>query len=268
LLISHSSRLFFQQCHRKYYWTAVEGLEPSVTPEPFARGRLGHRLVDEWVKDKSKADLLVQDPELAQHPLLTNALTEYFIKNAEEPLKYIMTGTPVKVDMGVVVSTSGRTKRHVWYVGELDGYATYDEKEWTVERKFTSQVPSDLVGRFQLDDQVRGYTWAMRRLGRRPVGALVDIIRTTKYPALVRDFVVLDEHELNRFQDELTQVVQEIVDAYDQNRWPLSPHSCFNWGTCPYRMLCLNPDRVTLAEGMGYRRKELSHEEELLERMV
>jgi hypothetical protein len=267
LLLSHSGRQTFQQCHKKFYWTTLERLEPGKEPAPFKRGRLGHALVDEWLRDKSRAVELVERAEQETEFALRDALREYFIKNAEEPIKYKKGISAFKIPLGTIISTSGRLKMPTFFVGELDGYVEYDGKEWVIERKFTTQIPSDLVGRFQLDDQVRGYTWAARRQGLHPVGALVDIVRCTKNPALVRDFVVLDESELNRFHDELLQVAQEIVDSIDQNRWPLSPHSCFNWGTCPYRLLCLNPDRAAMAEGMGYVRKEKLHEEEVIARI-
>lgn len=269
LLLSHSSRQTWQQCHKKWYWQVIERLEPKGYYEPFHRGTLGHQLLDQWARDKRIGDTLVEEAYKQELPLLGDALQHYFLTYIREPIKYLGFSEAINEDLGVIISTSGKMKVHAFFVGELDAYVEFEGKEWVLETKFTTQVPSDLVGRFQLDDQVRGYTWAKRRKGLHPVGALVNIVRTTKNPYVVRDFVPLDQSELDRWHREMMQVAQEITDALEENRFPLSPHSCFNYGTCPMRVLCLNPDRVMFVDHptSEFHRKEKLHEEEVIERV-
>lgn len=264
LLLSHSSRQTWQQCHMKYKWQIIDGLEPKGYYEPFHRGTLGHQLVDRWARDKRTGAELVVEAHSAELPLLADALSEYFLKYIQEPLRYISFSEPFKEHLGHIYG------HDVFFVGELDAYVEFDGKEWVLERKFTTQIPSDLVGRFQLDDQVRGYTWVKKKRGCKPVGALVDIVRTTKNPYMVRDFVPLDKSELDRWHSEMLDVAAEILAAQKTNSFPMSPHSCFSYGTCPMRTLCLNPDRVAFVDDATseYKRKAKSHEEDIIERIA
>ena len=229
---------------------------------PLLRGTAGHKAVDFWLRYPEKAEALLETIR-AQDTELAGGLKEYFAKyKGDTSLQYVKFGFP----FAIPIQRRTSWKRDVVVVGDLDGLVEDSMGLWVVERKFTSRMPSDFVARFQLDDQVLTYDWAAHRLGYPTQGAIVEITRCSKYPETVRDRVIIDDDMRSRFTRDLYDTIEEIQQALDNDRFPTSPHSCFNFGECPYRMLCLNPDRAEFAESMGYEVKVKAHEEEVLER--
>jgi hypothetical protein len=271
LIIGHSSRMFWNQCHKKYYWSQIEQLEPKMPALALLRGAAGHKIVDYWRLHKEETEKLYQEAQLADTDL-GYGLREYFAKYKDEPLVYKEGLRAFKVRIGVFNSSSYYGEPwEVFYTGENDGIVTDSSAPdpndlWIIERKFTKQLPSDLVARFQLDDQIRGYCWAAHRLGWPVKGAIVDITRCTKNADCVRERVLLDETARDSFFSDLKETVQEIIEAREANRFPMSPHSCFTFGECPMRLLCLNPDQAYRADTMGYDRREQLHDEEIAAR--
>jgi hypothetical protein len=268
LLLSHSSRLTWQLCHRKYYWSNIERIQPKKEPDVFARGKLGHQLVDMW-RFKRADDAHVLAKANAFNPEFSHAMLEYMNHYRDLPedndVAFLEGFKPFSHKVGTYITAQG-AQWEVVYTGECDGVCTWNGHHWIVERKFTGQIPSNLVARFQLDDQVRGYYWYYKHKYPQMAGARVEITRCTKYPEVVHDYVLLDEGDELRFLQDLLDVAIEMIEAISTSRFPMSPHSCFNWGECVYRRLCLNPDRAAFATTLGYRVETLSHEEETHER--
>lgn len=261
LLISHSSRMFWNQCHKKYYWSQVKRLEPKIISTAMIRGSTGHMLVDKWNANKEGADELVQLANGADY-FLGNGLREYFKKYKDDDVHYLEMHRAFAIEIGVFPGRYEDSYR-VFYTGEVDGVGLWNGHRVVVERKFTQQMPSDFIARFQLDDQVRGYSWAMEQMGFPNDGALVDIVGCKKIPECVRDFIPVDRTAKDSFFFDLAETITEIVSAISDSRFPMSPHSCFARGECPFRLLCLNTDREQFADSMGYFIKEpgTSHEE-------
>jgi CRISPR/Cas system-associated exonuclease Cas4 (RecB family) len=213
--------------------------------------------VDKWNANKEHAEFLVAQANTADS-FLANGLNEYFAKYKDDDLTY----WPVKRSFAIPLNSD------TYYVGEFDGVAMWEKtsKLVVVERKFTQQMPSNLVSRFQLDDQGRGYVWAARMLGFDVEGVLLDIVGCKKYPEVVRDYIPMDGRVMDEFIRDLEQTIEEITEATQKNRYPMSPHSCDARGECPYKMLCLNPDRAMFADSMGYKVKVVSHEEEVFDK--
>lgn len=260
LILSHSKRQLWQQCHRKFQYSYVMGLKPQVTSKAMIMGTITHMAIEHWLKHPEHKDMLVQETKERDF-LLGQALQTYFDKHeVDEDLDTFDTSVPFFEELHEDVMGY-----QVMLAGEIDALAKWRKNNslWVVERKSTGQIPSNLVTRFNLDDQVRGYNWVTRRKWNMPVvGAIEDIIRFTKNTELVRDFVLVEDWMLDEWEADMIGVAEEIITAAEKNRYPMSPHACHNWGTCPYNDLCLNPDRISIATEMGYERLD-PHDHEL-----
>jgi hypothetical protein len=263
--------MFWNQCHKKYMWSILEQLEPKMPALALLRGTAGHKLVDYWKAHKDETEKLYEDAKLADTDL-GYGLREYFAKYKVDSLNYVEGLRAFKIRIGIFNSTSYHGEPwEVFYTGENDGIvrdasAPSPEDLWIVERKFTKQIPSDLIARFQLDDQIRGYCWAAHRLGFPVRGAIVDITRCTKNAECVRDRIEIGPEARDAFLVDLKETINEIISAREEGRFPMSPHTCFTFGECPYRILCLNPDQAYRAESMGFDRKAQLHDEEVAAR--
>jgi hypothetical protein len=259
-LISHSSRLTWNQCHKKYYWSQVKRLEPKMPAYALSRGWAAHRVIDEWIRAGRSAEKAEQIIEKVRpvYPELAAGLVEYTREFAP--------GRDQAQHVRYAESFAIELSDDWWYVGENDGLSRWDNRLWVIERKTTSQIPSDLVARFQLDDQTRGYVWQYKERGFDVAGVQVEIVRVTKNAQVVREWIPVSAYDLESFEDDLYLTIQELEDAAKHGRYPMSPHSCFAFGECPFRLLCLNPDRAGTPEEMGYNIKQLSHEQEVYAR--
>jgi hypothetical protein len=271
LLLSHSYRMTWNQCHRKAYWVGVKRLRTEVEPDYFIRGTLGHEMVDAFWKHPQReamADMVAGELIAKVHyadPLLEAGLTEYFKRNLDNP-----DGLVFKDHRGPFMRRLPDRWRGTWevyYTGDADGIAEWNGADWVVERKFGKRIPSNVVAQFQLDDQIRGYAWYYRERFPNIKGAIIEVTRCTNNPDTVRDWVIFEDHHLQEFEADLNHVADEIIDAYEEDRWPMSPHSCYAWGECSFRRLCLNTDRAAFAETLGYKIEEVTHEEKTLERL-
>lgn len=270
LILSHSKRMLWQQCHRKYKYSYVMGLKPEHLPRAMHMGTTTHAAIEAWLKQPELASEIVQtvrnvDVHLGQ------ALDTYFTKHsADEDLVTLRTSVAFNERLFDVESADGPVE--VRLAGELDALAVWKKNKtlWVVERKSTGQIPSNLVTRFNLDDQVRGYTYIVRRRWMLPAeGAIEDIIRFTKNTELVRDFVQVEDWMLDEWYEDMVGIAQEIIDAEHEDRYPMSPHSCHVFGTCAFNSLCLNPDRISYATEMGYLKEEADeHEHGLMGRAL
>lgn len=251
LILSHSKRALWQQCHRKFHYSYVMGLKPTITPKAMLMGTVTHLAIDNWLKQPERGPDIVSEVK-AVDGYLGQAIETYFNRHAaDEDLDTLQTSVPFNVHMFTIEDED----TEVWFSGEIDAIAKWKKNNslWIVERKSTGQIPSDLVTRFNLDDQVRGYTWVARKHMNLPVeGAIEDIIRFTKHTELVRDFVQIDDRMLDEWYSDMIMVAHEIAEAAKYNRYPMSPHSCHIRGKCPYNDLCLNPDRIAYATEVGY----------------
>src|SRR5262245_16074058 len=116
VLISHSARMTWNQCHKKYYWNQVEHLVPTQWTTAMYRGSAGHLLIGKWQADKTKAEDLVMQARMAD-PFLANGLEEYYKKYEVDEVTYL----PIPRQFNVYLGTFGG--HDFTFVGEVDGVA-------------------------------------------------------------------------------------------------------------------------------------------------
>jgi hypothetical protein len=174
-----------------------------------------------------------------------------------------------------------------WFVGIADGLIN-DRTIGLLAHEFkrTSQIAADWIARFQIDAQTTGYVMLLRENNINAKGAVLSILRATKYPEYVRDTVITPQWLIEELEAELRNIVGELehrIEKYAVDStlhgamspqalawWPKNTSACFQYNqACPYRKLCIETPQnreVMLAEGFFKPRR--AREEGILERAL
>lgn len=274
-LLSHSKRMTWQQCHLKYKYNAIQRLFPRIGPEPLVMGSVGHSAWD--VNKVHGQEIATKYIQRCGQIEMIKTLDFYNQTEVALPLQMRLK----EYRTAFKIKFFEDDEYEVFYTGELDGIAEITRPvlvgDWVLERKFTRQVPTNITKRFLLDDQGQGYLWAeiqrrqMKGIKELPQGVLVEVIRNTNNPTVVREIFPLSSMPHGddwitfcvNFENEIVSVYQEIREAERANRYVESKHSCHAMGECWYYKLCAEPATQAHPEVHGYMIMEQSHEEDV-----
>lgn len=247
-------------------------LWPKLTPEPMVMGSVGHSALDLVSLGKGEE----AETYVARCGQLDMVKTIQFYRAVVLPIRYKQ--HEYKTAFKIHFYHDELYDEDVYYVGELDGLCTMEhpqlEGEWVIERKFTRQVPSNITRRFLLDDQGIGYLYVRSCVAQVPAGLIVEVVRNTNNPMVVREVIPLSSMPYGddigvwtkKFEQELVDVYHEIKLAIRYNRFVESKSACHAMGECWYYKLCAEPSLQKYPTTAGYIIQERSHEEEVAER--
>jgi CRISPR/Cas system-associated exonuclease Cas4 (RecB family) len=168
----------------------------------------------------------------------------------------------------VELPVAARIDEDAYYVGVIDAIVRHPVLgRFVHEYKTTSQIPSDWVARFQIDSQAVGYVWLLRRIGIEVRGAIISILRATKYPDYVREVITIEDWMLDEFEHELRQLV---ADVRREEVFSKTTSACFAYNQrCPFHKLCCEPPEMR--ERMiqeGFYTKRAPREHDILQRAL
>lgn len=254
--IDHSALQVARTCWRKYYWTYERRLDAGRSL-PMDEGRAIHEGLYTWYQtgdvEAAKKSVVLERPE----GLLSQELE--MLSQREQAMRDLLEGYTKQFPkedfriVGVEMPLAWYIGGDYYYVGIVDGLISFEPIGLLVhEYKRTSQIATDWVARFQLDHQTTGYVLLGRKNGHDVKGAVLSVLRATKYPEYVRDTVITPDWLIEEMEQELRALIGELdhrrqralEDGYEM--WfPKNTNACFQYNqACPYRKLCLEGPRT------------------------
>lgn len=257
IVLDHSARNVLETCRRKYYFNYERQLEAGRS-DAMERGIAAHKVLTIWHStynaEKALEAVKLERPERMlpgeekHYEDLDYAVRElvsgYFKRYGDERKEFKV----LTLDRYFSVELAPGW----WLVGIVDGLIEEQVLgELVMENKTTSMIMTDWVARLQLDSQTCGYVLLARENGYPNVrGALINVLRTSKYPDYVRDVIMTPDWMPKELREEYLNIFAEIVWRRERQAagesvwavWPKTTSACFNYGKeCPYRKICLTP---------------------------
>lgn len=183
--------------------------------------------------------------------------------------------------------------RTLWFVGVIDLIVMHRGSLWVVEHKTSSRIDKNYLDRLEMDYQISGMLWALRKLvdmgiirnadGTRPTvkGVVYNVIRkpgirrrkdeqrdqfVKRLASLYTEQAPEYFHRQEFFRSEAknqefeamlrrTAGVQMFYDSFTPEELPRNTFACTAKGTCEFLPLCTRgPDRLTM---MLYQNREV-----------
>jgi hypothetical protein len=172
--------------------------------------------------------------------------------------------TPLSQEIEFCVEVGDGTQNYLR--GKADNLSTYKGGLYIVDKKTAGRMdPRDLL-KYEMDCQLTAYIYGLSKhlteeslaRGGEPVfirGAIIDVLVKTKIPQFAREFYTRTVDELVEFEKEFNFYADEIRAAEDRvaagedgkTVFPKNTSQCFQYGTCPYRDVCLKDTPVRRA---------------------
>jgi hypothetical protein len=181
--------------------------------------------------------------------------------------------TPLNQEIEFFVEVGEGT--NVFLRGRADNLSTAKNGLYLVDYKTAGRMdPRDLL-KYELDMQLSAYIYGLTKQltidslarGGEPVfirGAIIDVLVKTKIPQFARELYTRSIDELQEFEDEFIELCSRIRNQLDRvlagENWKKvfirNTSQCFQYGTCPYRDLCL---KDTPMRREAYDQRELDY---------
>ena len=177
-------------------------------------------------------------------------LEEYDRRFSGDPWRDLVEGGEVKATLPLSDNPP------ILYVVRIDRPGWLDGELWFKEWK-TSSRPAGFITK--PNQQITGYTWAMRELFDQPViGALVELLgvfknskdgkrtigrgRDSSTASIIeRVPVVIHDWEVSNWREDVVHKVKHILQLRADGWWPKKTLQCGVWNGCPYIPLCTSP---------------------------
>lgn len=263
ILLNQSRVQTFEDCHRKYYWNYVVGLEIDRPRWALNDGTATHmglallgsgKGIDEAVEGAKKElrklmpkRLMPGDEEdlLEHEALVEKMLRGYHAEYKETTWVPIAQETKGTVEVG--------TGTRVYLVFRTDKLATWNSRLWIVDHKTAGKLDLRDLMKYEMALQFSAYAYAVTVFTKQQVaGIIIDILVKTKTPQYHRDLKTRDTKSLQEFENEFTEIGKEIkwrLTRVELGEDPMTvfyknTNECFRYGTCPYRELCMEDTEV------------------------
>lgn len=265
----------YENCHRKFYWWDIIGLEldrPRWALDIGTSVHLGLALLgsgegidDAVLQAKAKLSSLMpkrlmpgDDTDLLDNQALVEKLLRGYAAEYKET-----TWIPIAQETKGTVEVGDGT--NVLLVFRTDKLATWNNRLWIVDHKTAGKLDLRDLQKYEMALQFSAYQYAVTKFTHQAVaGIIVDILVKTKTPQYHRDLKTRSNKELLEFENEFVEIGKEIawrkarVTAGEDPKTVFYKNTdeCFRYGTCPYRELCMEdtPTRRSL-----YRQREVDY---------
>jgi len=271
IYLDYSKMSLYQGCPRKYFISEILHLGPPQEAAPLEFGAMFHEVLSVWYQ--------TSDPKQAIQPIMkyedreefADRLTQeqalrifnrYAVQYEHEPFEIIANEV-------IIEEKIGEDDTHEYYlIGAVDLVVHWLGTDFVygVDHKTTSRLGDSFMVKFDLDPQMTGYTWALRKLyGPRVQGMLVNAISTAKTAGtgktqmFSRVLASRSGSKLDNYERHTLNLMQDITnktwawnticrDNKDELRDELFiPNftACNNYGKCQYKDACiqdLHPD--------------------------
>jgi len=281
--LDNSTRTLFEDCPRKYYWSARGYITPRK-PAYFPWGQAWHTALALWhrgegfEKAESAALEYLQKENTAQigdtvHTgenlsELLRRYVEYYPSEA-----WVVLGDEVGFEWPLPEKGSGKVHSSYSYTGSIDAYIEWPPYGKLIrEDKSTGIWLSDsYLEQFKHSSQIDGYIWYMQEfLGEEIFGVLMNtackkIAKAGKTPLFSRDIQRRNPEQLSEFLIGVGESFLRLEHYWETWSWPrtTNPIQCVGGigrSQCPYKSLCCQPVPFTeinpLDLGLATRDKE------------
>ena len=258
---SHSQRALWQQCHKKYYWQYVRGLqEPDaddtaasysgqcvhpliaalhIEPDASIGRTVAAALFERWAAGKELQ--VIQYPWCSLETLLR--IVEEYLPIVEQDREegWVYGGNEVKLYYQQLLQED-----ELQYLGKVDVLETRGDEKRVVEVKFSA---SSVVKDWGMDNQVVGY--AVCAEVERVDVVEVRVEKATKNKkqrvSVMRVPVTVDADIAEAWKLEMLIDRGEVLRAWKSRVWSKNTGACWSFGrVCGFKPLCM---AGALAEG-------------------
>jgi hypothetical protein len=250
----------FASCHKAYDYRYNQMLSHENKSVNMSFGTTIHDGIATWYKthnvpavvnamEQTSTDLKLPDNDVDPKHSLQRArdvMMKYIDRYKDNDINVLA------VEVPFLVEVETKTKPFL-FAGTIDGLAEMIDAEnnnrlYILENKTTSRMGTSYLKGYRPNNQITAYWWALTKYMDRPIyGAILNIIYLlTKETSFIRNTTRRAQWELDRWEDDLRKIVEDIRMAVDDNRFYLNTSQCAVMGLCPYHTLC-NTDPGNLA---------------------
>lgn len=247
--IDYTALSTFTTCPKKYYFRIIRGIVGKKPPVAAEFGRAIHKALDVWhtQRDIDKAIQVFHDTfpveiedEKRTHAVGEKILRLYAEKYEHEPFKVLESERKFSVKI---------PGTDMMLVGRRDKVVDIDGSQWVLDHKTTSRLGAEFFYKIKPNMQFDGYVYSAIQDGyTKCVGVILDAIlvakgllipaQLSKLTPLARDMSYRSELDIQRYIENITQIIQYIERSYEIGVWYDNTESCCDYVECPYRKIC------------------------------
>ncbi len=129
----------------------------------------------------------------------------------------------------------------ITFSGHLDRGVEYASQNWIMDQKTTkSTISSYYFDQFSPHDQFSMYSFAGKAVLAVPIaGVIIDAAQiAVGFTRFERGFTTRTDGQLNEWYDDSMKLIEDTQQATRDDRFPMRPSSCGNYGGCEFRFVC------------------------------
>lgn len=283
MILDHSARHVYQECKRKYYWTYVCELDAGRS-DPMERGSMAHKLLYHYYK--TRAIESIDDPRIVfERPADMLPDEEHKYVELDRYTRMLVRGYVKELVPQDDFTVMEGEKYYAYHLGSNHYYVGVCDQQVDVknvgimahEFKTSGQIATDWVAKFQIDNQTTGYVFLMVKNGVPAKGAILSLLRTSKYPDYVREPIMTPPWRLEEFEAELRSDIMDIEHRLEALShvdytvaFPKSTGACFAYNhKCVFHKLCTEtPEMRSRMIGEGFFPRRSPRELGILEKAL
>ena len=243
----------YMTCHKAYNWRYDKMLTHERKSKAMSFGSTIHDGLATWYKTKdlgatcasmefigNELGLLPDSESDPKHSIerARNVMLKYVDRYKDFDFNMTM------VEVPFLVEVETETKPFL-FAGTIDGIAEVENQEgekmlYIAEHKTTTRMGSDYIKSFHPNNQITAYSWALSKyLDRVLYGSIINIIHLLTHETnFIRHTTTRAAWELERWEDDLRNIVRDIRAAAERGVYYLNTSQCNVYGSCPYQTLC------------------------------
>lgn len=270
MLIDNTAREQYVTCPQKFFRSTIQKLAPD-TPSihlhfggAYAAGLeamrkefyVNHKSQQEAVEEGIKAatayfgDFEVPEKSNKTYAALCGAIISYCDQYplATDHVKPVLHshGAAVEFTFSTPIPDCYHpvTGDPILYGGRFDFLGKYNDRQFIVDDKSTSQLGPSWSKQWDLAPQFTGYCWGAKQSGIAVDGAIIrgqSILKSGYGHAEV--IIYRPDWQIDRWLNMLVDNVQNMIDDWKNNRYAYSiSGACSHYGGCEFLNLCTKPD--------------------------
>lgn len=246
----------FKGCRAYYDFRYNELLTHEGKSKNMSFGTAMHEGLAAWYKTKDiglACSAITAKAEELELPATVDEDPKHSVERARKTmLDYVdhykerdLNITAVEIPFLVEVQATYKGKdRPFLFAGTIDGLAEIEldgsEQLVIAEHKTTSQMGTNYIASYKPNDQITAYAWALKKYLDKPIkGAIINILYVLTHETnFIRHLTTRQQWELDRWELQLKQQVNDIRRAVDDESFYMNTDMCNKFGLCQYRTLC------------------------------
>lgn len=265
-----------QACPRKYFYSLIRGIQPKENSVHLLFGGIYASALEHFYKHRAEGATVEDALRLVVREALAASWDSEkgFPRSFDDPKKTrsaLIRTIIWYIDQFAVESKDGLVTYHlqdgkpavelsftleftndIVYCGHLDRVVSMGDELFVMDQKTTGgTVGPYYFNSFSPSNQMSGYAFAGQAILRSPVrGVIIDAAQIAiNFTRFERGITSRSKDQLEEWFSSTVYSIEKLQElsryaGEEEEKWPMNPTACGNYGGCKFRLLCARSPKV------------------------